>query len=193
METGVKIQESRITIDSVGPSLNDKKHQAQLRQVITKTYPSARAGNSASDTIFGHSEFGFTDGDSYDENRVTWIDVPIGTTSVQVQEKLSMFPNARLYKVMSLQPILTEEQERAMETGISSKTIEDYLQKYVVDSEGNPVLYNGLKQYRQIYFSKDGKADIDYRPSEYARLKAQSEAAQEFTLNEPVIARQTVS
>lgn len=163
-QNSIRNSYSKITVDSVGPSLNVKKHQAQIRQTVTALYPGARANNSLSDKLFEPENFGL--GESYDEVRVTWIPVPIGTTIEEVQAKLAKHPNARLVRTLSLNPILSEEQIQAMEQGVSDKTMEDYKAKFIVDPSGAAVLYKGHKQYRHIAFRTEAVADVDLRESD---------------------------
>lgn len=158
----------KITVDSVAPSLNAKKHEAQVRQTVTSLYPGAKGSNSLSDALFADKAFGV--GEAYDENRVAWIPVPIGTTIKQVELLLAKHPNARLVKTMSLNPILSEEQEQAMQNGVSNKTIADYRAKYVVDPQGEAVLYKGFPQYRNISFRLNAVEDIDTREQDLADM-----------------------
>ncbi len=177
-----------ITIDNVGPSLNPKKWQAQVRQIVTSKYPAARGNNSLSDGLFPASTFGV--GQEYEEVRVTWIPVPVNTKMNAVKAQLAKFPEARLVKTLSLRPILSEEQIRAMETGLSDKTEEDYAEKFVVDGDGNPTLYHGHKQYRNISFSQTAKEDVDLRAEDLADMKpvkmgkAATKAASKFVEDE---------
>lgn len=155
-----------ITVDNVGPSLNPKKHQAQVRQIVTSLYPGARGSNSLSDGLFQDSEFGV--GEAFEEVRVTWIPVPIGTTVEAIQAQLAKHTNARLVKTLSLYPILSEEQRNAMATGISSKTLADYEEKCVLNAEGQAVMYKGYKQYRHISYRNTAVEDVDLRDAEVA-------------------------
>ena len=116
-EGDIRILTKPITVDLIKDHLSstDKK-QAQIRSEVEKYYPSTSIGNSHSDTIFEKEEFGITENpEPYVEKRVTWIDVPKDSTEESVAERLSKFPNARIYKVLSLNPILTDQQIRAME------------------------------------------------------------------------------
>jgi len=202
-------QESNITridtplvVESLLPhQRNEKKKQAQIRTSVESTYPEAGVGNSLNDSVFGSDEFGFGDGQTFTENRVAWIDVPAELTVKQVQERLNKFPHARIYRVLSLTPILTDEQKRAMSNGISEYSdaegevhkcdMEYYKRQQMVPTpetanlpreERQPMLYKGFVQYRITPFNKDGQADIDHRETQ---LKAHREN-EEFKMNEPV-------
>lgn len=168
-KSGIVRSFGAITVDNVGPSLNSKKWQAQVRQIVTSQYPAARGNNSLSDTLFPAQSFGV--GQEYEEIRVTWIPVPLNTKLAAVKTQLAKFPEARLVKTLSLNPILSEEQIRAMETGVSTKTEEDYAEKFVIDAEGNPTLYHGHKQYRHISFSQVPKEDVDLRAEDLEDMK----------------------
>lgn len=156
----------RITVDSVGPSLNTKKAQAQVRQIVTTLYPGARAASSLSDGLFKDADFGV--GESYEEARVTWIPVPLGTTKKQVEAQLAKHPNARLVKTLSFYPVLSDEQKRAIDTGLSTKTMAEYEEEVVLDSEGTPVKYKGRTFHRAINFRATQVEDIDLRESQLA-------------------------
>jgi hypothetical protein len=171
--TGVRKVYGKITVDKVEPSLNEKKHQAQIRQSVTNIYPGVRAGNSLNDALFPAEAFG-TEAQEYTEQRVGWIDVPVGTTAEQVQQALDKLPNARLVRILDLKPILSEEQKRAMETGLSKKadgnllTLNDYREKQAVrDSKTKEkIAYKGHEQYRVIAFMRGDSGpveDIDMR------------------------------
>lgn len=185
--TGIRKSESPITIDEIRPHLsNSNKKVAQVRQVVTSEYPAARGGNSLQVGIFAPEEFG-GGGQTYQENRVAWLDIPASATMQQVQDRLNALPNARLYRILSLHPILTDEQKRAMETGLSKDsegnliTIEHYKQNQrVIDANENPVDYKGVPQYRRIFFDPQGKADIDTRAQDFATLYGET-----FSMNEP--------
>lgn len=205
-EQGSNIErvDSKITIDSITPHIggNGKKMVAQIRSVVTSTYPEAGVGNSLNDSIFGEDDFGFGQGKSYPEKRVAWIDVPAGTTVEALQAKFNANPQARIYKILSLQPVLTDEQKRAMQNGLSQYAdadgvahncdMEYYKQKQRIPTpetasiddpaQHEPLLYRGYPQYRVTAFSKDGKQDVDMREQQYAAAVDQ----EAFKMNEAV-------
>lgn len=197
----IERKDTPITVDEVKPHLtNPKKERAQIRMTVESVYPEAQVGNQLNDSVFSFDSFGFGDGNSYEEKRVAWIDVPAGTTKEQVEEQLAKFPQARIYRIMSLQPVITEEQERAMENGISMYVADDgnkypvtpeyYERKQrVVNTEtGEVVNYKGLPQYRVLGFSRDGKADKDLRPQQFAALNSTaSDKEEEFKLTDAAV------
>lgn len=168
--TGLKKIFGAVLVMAVSESLNPKKWQAELRQKVTTIYPGVRPNDSLSDPLFDEKEFGQS-GQEFTEERVTWIPVPVGTTLEEVKAQLAGYPNARLQRILSLHPILTEEQKATM-GGINRKTEEDYRANFVrersdVEGEpGAPVLYQGYNFYRQIKFRTQAVEDIDLRPSQ---------------------------
>lgn len=194
----------KITVDNIQPHIsgNAKKLVAQIRSVVETTYPEAGVGNSLNDSVFGEDDFGFGKGQTYQEKRVAWIDVPTGTTLDALQARLNAFPHARIYRVLSLQPILSDEQKRAMQNGLSEWTdgdgvvhkcdMEYYKAKQMVPTpetasiedptQREPLLYRGYPQYRITAFSKDGRKDVDMREQQYAAAVDQHS----FKMNEPV-------
>jgi hypothetical protein len=98
-------------------------------------------------------------------------------------------PHARIIKILSLFPILTEEQTNAIRTGLSKNddgspmTQEDYAKKQaIVDKDNQPVLWNGFSQYRVTAFT-DGKSgpveDVDKRQDDLLDLAPIHMTAQE--------------
>lgn len=165
-----------VTVDNVKEALANQKgeitkHRAQLRQELYKTYPSGKAHDSMTDPLFALEEFGFTEGNKYTEKRVTWIDVPIGTTMEEVKKRIDACPSPRLVRHLSLNPILTSEQAQAIQNGIIS--LETIAANQVVrDQDENPVPYKGYLQYRVVKFSAQERPDIDTREKDYADFSA---------------------
>lgn len=157
---------SKITVDGVSDGLNSVKDQAQLRQVVTSLYPSVQ-GND----LFNSKEFG---GESakYDSTRITWLDVPVGTTAEEVQKRLDEFPNARIQRTLGLKINLSASQIQARAAGINTKTDAEYAAtQQVLDNNGNPVMYNGKPMYRVYTLSLQGDEDIDLREQHLAEMK----------------------
>lgn len=189
--TGIVTSYGKITVDEVKDhKYKSDRKQAQLRQEITTTYPGARANNSKTDSLFGEEDFGFKGGQDYIEKRVTWIDVPTTATEDMVLANLAKFPDARLQKHMSNSPILTDEEQYAVDNGITQRDgtivpgseIYDRIERrqrvrnadeelidingefIYEDSEGNVALEDHNRiQYRAIYFRNTAVADIDNR------------------------------
>lgn len=171
-EDGIKKVFGKITVDKVSEGRKKNAHQAQIRQIISVVYPGVRSNNSLNDKLFSGSEFG-VEAKSFEERRVCFLPIPIGTTAEEVQARLDALPNARIAKILSLNPILSKEQENAMKTGLSKnedgslKTIDDYRESQSIRNEqGEKVYYQGHEQYRQTIF-QDGSLgpveDVDLR------------------------------
>ena len=166
-----------VTIDSVKASKYQKNGTltAQLRQVIKTitTYPSTVIGDGVSDNLFDDNEFSLSEGKSYEneETRVTWINVPDTCTIQVLQQRLDNLKaqgkQPCIMKVVSNEPILTDNQKNAIDRGL--KTKDDFADKQVVrygknsenqgalilDSEGNPM-------YKRNYFFKDRVEDENH-------------------------------
>ena len=191
-ESGIKRVDTEVVVEKVEPHIrSEKKLNATLRMSVNATYPEAGVGNSLNDSVFAIKDFGFGDGDTFEEKRVAWIDVPVGLTVEQVQAQLDNFPKARIYKILSLEPVLTDQQKNAMANGVSFYTndagkqepitMDYYLERQlVIDGDEQPALYKGHRQYRVTPFSQDGQADIDMRPAQYAAALPD----EEFVMNE---------
>ena len=144
---------------------------AELRQIITTTayYPKMSVKTSLQDNVFSSSDFGIADEPfTNTENRVAFLPVPEGMTVEQVNTKLASYPEACIYVMKSNHPILSEEQNYAINNGITTKEI--IANKQVVrypkghEKAGQIVLtQHGKAQYRVSAFSATAKEDIDTR------------------------------
>ncbi len=180
------ITKSPISVDDILKAEFQKEGtiSAQLRQVVeTKSfYPSKKISNNMQDNLFATEDFGFAETEFLaTENRVTWMDIPEGTTAQQVLDKLTNSPKANLYRVLSNKPILTDSQEYAI--GAGTKTMDDFAEAQIVRYPESTILNentpeaqdvsneivldkNGKVQYRRIFFSATGKEDVDTRTKE---------------------------
>lgn len=144
---------------------------AELRQTVTTKsyYPSKQIKNELQDNIYGQGDFGFEEQEYVNtEQRVSWIDVPSGTTQEQVQQKLGTFEGANLYRILSNHPILTSSQVYAINNGLTTKDAiaESQIVRFPEGSENAGKIAldpNGKPQYRGVYFSAEGKGDVDNR------------------------------
>jgi len=172
MANEIKREYSKITVDEVRTGLGNTDI-AILRQKVRDTYPAARGGNSMTDALFNSNEFG-ANGQQYVSDRVTFIKVPKGSTKEQVQAKLDGLPNARLYRVMSLdyKRVMTDEQIRSVEEGFGSKSYAEYEQSLRAKNPdtGEDLKFQGKPFYRAIYFSKTPVEDVDLRSEEYVNF-----------------------
>lgn len=167
---------STLTVSKIFKSNYQKEGtmSAELRQVVTTTsiYPSKRVSNSLEDNIFETDEFGFDEGQTYEneETRVAWIDVPENSTVESVMERLSKYPDACLYRIMDNQPIVSDSEDYAIHNDDLNVTLDTFANGQVVrfpkghPTEGALALdTNGKVQYRKVAFSAKGKVDVDNR------------------------------
>jgi len=184
VDNGVKIthEKGEITVDDVYTSQFQKPKSltAQLRQVITTTfeYPERQISNDMQDSLFEMSEFGFERLKiTSHENRIAFIDVPLGSTKESVTSMLKPLTDACIYKVLANEPILTSDQQRGIDAGLTTKDIIANSQaiRYsegATDREtgedvgGDLILRNGRIQYRAVFFKKTTTPDIDRRTTE---------------------------
>lgn len=197
--SGIKTETTKgsVTVDKVGVSPNFQKEgsiSAQLRQVIkTKTtYPAKRMTSSMDDALFTPEAFGLGEGQSYDgiEQRVHWLNIPIGTTAEQVQAMLDP-TTATIVKHLSNRPILSAEQQNSIERGL--KTIDDYANTQMVRYPANTMKGNvnvggqiildpnGKVQYRATSFSKNIVEDNDKRNADMTDQYISPEIQAELT------------
>lgn len=153
----------KIKVDEVkSHTYKESIDSAQIRQEVITRYPSMSVGNSLSESLFGIDEYGLEPGQEYKATRVTWLDVPKGTTAEQVEALLAANPNACIYGVYSnkVEDVMTDQQKAAVAQEI--QTLEFFEDKLRIrDNNGNEL--EGPAQYRQYGFSKTQKADIDLR------------------------------
>jgi hypothetical protein len=182
---------AKITIDSVSASSYQKQGTltAQLRQVVSTktTYPSTQLSDGVSDNLFGASEFtSVSAGQTYEnsETRIAWINVPSNTTVQGVQAKLDALYSAGkqpcIMKVVSNEPILTDNQLNAISRGL--KTMDDFANSQVVrygsnhanagalilDDNGNPMYKRNFFQLDKVEDENRCSADKVYLSTEIA-------------------------
>jgi hypothetical protein len=156
---------------------NYDKAVVQLRQtVVTTTDYAPREGNSRSSAIAGLSAK--SGGASYtnESTRTTLFAIEQGVTAQQVQEALNNMPEARLYQVISTEPILTDGQQYQVDKGnLALDTIAE--RQVVRDKDGNVVIREGAFVYRECFFADHAREDEDesalaevYTPASLAHL-----------------------
>ncbi len=162
--TTKKVEFSKITVDHVkNHAFKEEYMSCQLRQVVTKTTIYNSSGNDKQDNLFTGEELG-KEPTSFENTsvRICWMDVPAGTKSSQVEERLSKLPNARIYQIVStdITDLLNSGQLHNISEGILELDL--LKNKYSLkDREGNLVKdRNGNQIYRWCYFSSEGKEDI---------------------------------
>lgn len=164
---------------------------AELRQIVKtiSLYPTKSVSNDLKDNIFDTKAFGFEE-KPYEniETRVGWMDVPVGTTPEKVNELLTKFPGACLYKMLSNKPILTSDQKYAIDNNITTPEIiaarqaVRYSETHDVVAQRGQLIpdVNGKVQYRAIFFSKTARADVDSRTQDPADFFASVELQTEI-------------
>ena len=148
---------------------------AMLRQKVTVTseYPSAIHDSNMEQNLFGSDAFN----DEVQifpsvQNRVTFIDVPEGTTVEQIKSMLTA--DSSLYRVLSNTPVLTDNHKNAIGRGLTTRDniAESQIIRYPdgsKDNRGNdisgmPILDSTNNvQYKKIFFWNTIKEDIDRR------------------------------
>lgn len=131
----------------------------ELKQIVTTTtiYPGALGTD---DNLFSASDFSEIENPEYtnSETRVYWMNVPAGTTMQDVELKLQSSSNAKLVKILSNRPILSSNQEYAINKGLTSE--EAIANSQVVkDIHGNLVRRDGDLCFKKIVFSLNGGED----------------------------------
>lgn len=183
-DNGIKKEVSfgTLTVSRVYVSDYQKKNTltAELKQVVTTktTYPAAQLSNSLESNLFATADFDLGHGDIYEstETRVAWVNVPLGSTVETVTTKLASIEGAKLYKIMSNQPILSDNDERAIASDQLNVTLDGYANRqavrYPLDHESSGELAldsNNKVQYRRIAFTTNpSQKDVDYRDSDPA-------------------------
>jgi hypothetical protein len=166
------------TRGEIQDSLKAGNKSIQLKQVITKIseYPTKIVNNNFTEISFGQkvdsvNEYYQT------ENRVTWVDVSVDSwkntglegkeLDIKILEDFQVYlkskPKARIYKTLSTSPILSEGQKSAIKAGLTSLDAIAEKQMVKYPETGEPILWNGLVQYKVLAFSESGKADVDLR------------------------------
>lgn len=168
----IRVETGKLEVSRIYTSDNQKEGTvtAEIRQTITKHYPAKRVVNSLQDNIFSVEDFGFEE-KNYDEKRVAWLDVPVGSTVETVAERLAQYQNANLYRILSNRPTISDAQAYAINSDdYPDMTLDRIADQQVVrygeghEDAGDLALDDfGKPQYRRIAFSSKGHEDIDTR------------------------------
>lgn len=161
---------------------------AEIKQTVTTKsyYPSKSVSNNLKDNPFSTSEFGFSESEySSEERRVAWVEAPIGSTVESMEARLATFPEATIYKILANHPILSDNQEYAIEAGLTSKEViaDNQVVRY---GEGHPQAGQlildkvGKPQYKQTFFKRTAKEDEDLRTEDPADFYSTSEVRVEL-------------
>ena len=194
------VTRSAIIVEEVKVSNFQKEgtKTAVLKQTIEtiSKYPSKSVSSDKQDNIFSMSDFGFEEQEfTSTRTNVAFMDVPENSTIESVQAQLAKFPEACIYRILSNEPILTSNQKYSIDAGL--KTLDDYANSQVVRyGEGSPKAGDllldamGKVQYRSVFFSAKGKADVDER-TEDNKMYLSKELELEF--NESMLVNNTVT
>jgi hypothetical protein len=152
---------------------------AQIEQTIQSFYPKRHADSGG---LFSEKEYGLDPDKPFESKRVAWIDVPKGTTAEQVQARIDTMPNARIKRIMSLKPILSSNQEAAIQKGLT--TLDKIAAAQTVKrADGTIVLYDEkYTQYKKNQASWNGEADEDLRPALTKAVEADVIVAEEIAV-----------
>lgn len=156
---------SKITVDSIGDSLkSDKIGQAQIRQTIIRSYDAIQTSNSLKDALFTPEELGIESTD-YTENRVTWVECAKDATVEDIQKQLAKFPQARIVKILSSSPILSDTQENVYKNGlrdtITAKPFTDFITKNALvgktewDKECSDLFMTQIKERQLVRYGEN--------------------------------------
>ena len=173
-----EVTKSTLVVARVYPhAFNNKKMTAELKQTVTTKsfYPSTQISNNLSGNIFTTADFGFTDTEHTNSSiRVSWIDVPLGSTVESVTAKLAEYPQATLYTLMGNRPFITDAQDYSIKSPEIDLTLDHIANQQVIrgrkdNSEELEIKLDsrtGKIQYRMVGFSAVAKEDIDVRDSD---------------------------
>lgn len=150
----------------------------RLAQEVITHYGN-RKGSGALNAAFA-KQFGATDDDPYNkkEIRSMLFTVPAVVptsdggfrpiSNEDIASLIASMPNARLIKVLSGEPIITDAETYAMEQGTT--TLDDIAEKQLaLDEDGKPAINikTGKEVYRKILFSEDFNEEDDVDLQEY--------------------------
>lgn len=171
-----EVSKTKITLDKLSKSDTQKPGTmtAQIRQTVTTTsyYPSKKTTSDMQSGLFGNKEFGFDEQVfTSEEVRVAWILVPENIKEEEVKARLEKANEAgsTIYKVLSNEPILDDNQKYAISAGL--RTLDQYADAQVVrypanhPTSPNALILdaNGNPQYRRTFFWNAPIKDVDAR------------------------------
>jgi len=153
----------------------DDVAQAELRQSYTKHYPSARANNSLTDALYDQSEFGFSSSD-FEQERVCWINIPLGKTKQDVEKQLEKFEEATIYRIIAdnVEQVLSAEQLFAIDSPDFDYSLEKAANSHVValpDEDGIPVAISKFKDANNEAIMLPDALEVDENGKVTAILK----------------------
>ena len=151
---------SKISIDNIKEnSYKPQFDQAQLRQVVTTSYPTVKIGND----LFDEEDFNL-ESTEFESVRIAWVNIPKNKFTVEtLGEYFSKNkPNIHLQNEYSYNPIIDADTQYAIDN--LGRSIEQVKESQIVkDRDGLPVLHNGLPFYRITHVKQEFVEDIDNR------------------------------
>lgn len=156
-----------------------KADTAELKQIVTTKsyYPTKSVSSSLQENIFGTEDFGYEEQEFTSTSiRMAWIDVPKGSTKEQIVARLSQFPEARIMRIISNKPILSDNQVYAIAQPHLDVTMDSIADTQVVrysETDENEALRgklildnSGKPQYKGTFFRTTTVPDEDRRTKE---------------------------
>lgn len=191
-------------------SLKKGNKSIQVKQELTtiSEYQTKIMNNNFTNISFGQQVDAVNEY-SNTEVRVAWIEVSLdawknsGLSGKELDDKiaadfkeyLKAKPESCIYKILSTEPILTDGQKNAIKNNIGNVSIESIGEKQLVKygkgnpNEGEPVLWNGKKQYKALFFSETAKSDVDLRTVSEDKVdtlpERMSKVIEDITIEEP--------
>lgn len=173
------IEKGQLTVTSVDPNkYNSSQYQAELKQTIkVKTVYTGKEGGTDLQDSLTDDEFVKKQEYSSEQVRVAWVGCNPTDTVESVAAKLAKYPEANIYRISSLYPILDDNQRSAIKAGIGGVTVDTFagtqlsLAK-VTDENGETQLalrtMNGYPVYTRTLFSLKGKEDVNMIEEDFA-------------------------
>ncbi len=114
-------------------TFRDDVAQAEVRQTVINHYPSARPYSSLIAPLFELGEFGF-DSTDHENERVCWINIPMGKTKQDVEKQLKKFPDATIYRILAdkVEMVLSEEQLFALKSDQFDYSIDQAMKSHLI-------------------------------------------------------------
>jgi len=151
---------------------------AELKQTVeTKSfYPSKSVSSDLQDNPFDLKEFGFEESEyNASSVRVAWIDIPLDCTEEVAKAKIASLAKARLYRILSNHPIISDRQQYAIDnpipgatTRLSIEVLGDrqavrYPKDHPTNAGGLIMDTNGKPQFKAVFFRSTLMLDVDKR------------------------------
>lgn len=163
--TGVKsIPAGPISVDEIKDSIKGGK-EAQIRQTYKKEYASRQVENEFKDSLFDADELGLTKTE-YTEERVTWIPVSNKHKVKDVEKALEANPDARIYRVLSLKPIIESGQSRVLSNGLTGEALENFLSENKIKGDVwtakcSQILLDKIAERQLVVYGENNDADME--------------------------------